>query len=365
MPTNENDNRNCSNCGDDIEVGHDFVYSRGDSICWDCYDSDREAYEDEQEEDERGSILGYSAKPTTIFHHADGTKSRTPERIEHTNTNYMFGETPGIIERHKPYMGCELEAECPSNQPIHVWAKMIAENTNDLIYAKEDCTIHRGFEMVNHPMDLDYIHNHTSEWARTMQKMRQAGWRAWDASNCGFHIHLEKKSFVDAKHELKFIYFVFKNKSNMIKFSGRNSTYARYNLDAFINVDADAWRNNKPNLMEVVKGQQKNGDYVPGPYERNLAINRQNEFSHELRFFKPSLRFETILSYFEFTHALWAFTKEVKLEQVMKENAISAFDSLANFARDNRDTYPHFIERMHKRRVVSKPLLWTDFNEDK
>ncbi len=358
MPTNTREIRNCDDCGNEINLGDEYErISSNRLICVNCVE-ERANTESEEDNDYSysNSINSYGYKPSNKFHHADGSVSNRPNKTKYKDLPKEF---------NLPYMGAELEAEAPDNSYLQDWAQRLTDETSGLVYAKEDCTINHGFEMVTHPMDLDYVHNHTKNWENVILDMRKAGWRAWDSSNCGFHIHLEKKSFINARHEVKFIYFIFKNKANMIKFAGRNSTYARFNLESFINVNSSIWKEKKPSIMEVVKGVQKNGDYVPGPYERNLAVNRLNENTYELRFFKPSLRYETLLSYFEFTHCMWAFTKDVTFEQVMKENALTTFDVFANYARNNKNIYPHLIERMHKRKVSTKPKGWDDINDDK
>lgn len=357
MPTNRVDGVACDDCGTGIEIGDSCYLRNGYTVCYACMESrDSDDSENEDEESAYSGVQHYGYHPENKFHHANGTVSSRPKKFLCDASATMF---------NLPYMGAELEAEAPSDTYLRDWASKVVDETNGLIYPKEDCTIHHGFEMVTHPMDLAYVQNHTTGWSNVLGDMRKAGWRAWDSSNCGFHIHLEKKSFINPKHELKFIYFIFKNKINMIKFAGRNSTYARFDLESFINVNHDTWYNNKPNLMEIVKGVQKNGRYVPSPAERNLAVNRLPDNTHELRFFKPSLRYSTVLSYFEFTHCLWAFTKDVTTEQVMKENALTSFSLFADFARSNKNTYPNFVERMHKRKLSSKPDLWDDTNDSK
>ena len=356
MPINrDNPDLACCDCGDDIPIADRFFHYDGDDVrCQSCYEHSFEGEEEPFEDDSFGSILSYSTKPRTRFYHDTGKYSFQPNHF------YYKGR-----ELNRPYMGCELEGECPEDENRYEWAELIASRTNNLIYCKDDCSIHNGFEMVSHAMELDFVHNHSDDWRSAIKDMRKAGWRAWDASNCGFHIHIEKKSFVDAKHEMKFIYFIFRNKAKLVKFVGRNSEYARFNLESFINVRSDYWNDNKPNILEVVKGVRKDGGYVPGPMERNLAVNRSNENTHELRIFKPSLRFETLISYFEFTHCLWAFTKELDYQTIIKRDALYQFDVFAEFAHDNAGLYPHFVERLHKRRVVSKPVGWKDISDDK
>lgn len=104
--------------------------------------------------------------------------------------------------------------------------------------------------------------------------------------------------------------------------------------------------------MEVVKGVRKNGGYVPGQHERNLAVNRMNEDTHELRIFKPSLRFTTVLAYAEFVHSLFAYTEQVSLENVLKNKGLTTFTPLVNYAKTNPELYKNFIIKCEKKNVL-------------
>ena len=73
---------------------------------------------------------------------------------------------------------------------------------------------------------------------------------------------------------------------------------------------------------------RKNGDYVPGAYERNLAVNRSNEYTHELRIFRPSLRFTTVLAYTEFVHCLFSYAQVMTANDALKNNALTSFAPL-------------------------------------
>lgn len=353
MPINRHDySLECQDCNTDIEPGESYTVEDNNPYCRECYGNDENPFNNS--EDEGRYILPWGEKPNPKFHHSNGSVSNHPRKFEYNAKQINF-----------PYMGVEIEGEAPDNANLQMWSQMLHNKTNGLFYAKQDCTISHGFEMVAHPMELEYMTNHTEGFQELLTTMRQKGWRAWDASNCGLHIHFEKKSFINAKHEMKFLYFIYRNKSNMIKFAGRNSTYARYNYEAFLSTDSYDWGSVKPNLIDIVKGVRKDGGFVPHAYERNLAVNRNNPNTHELRLFKPSLRFHTILAYYQFAHCLWAFTRDVELTKILKENAITDFKLLADYAREHRDTYPHFVERIHKRRVSAKPADWTDINDDK
>jgi hypothetical protein len=355
MPA-ESDEVDCERCGETLE--RDDAYSLdGYLYCSGCHDDVQ--YEHEQEDDERPTegVHSYGYKPNAVYFNSDGRPANHAGRIT---------DDKGIL-RGLPYMGMEIEVEDPNNRYDHNdIVQEIHSRTNGLVYVKEDCSLSNGFEIVTHPMTIGYLQNHSDGLRSALSYLRTKGFRAWQTSTCGLHIHISKNSFVDAKHEMKFLYFVYMNKLNMIQFSGRNSSYAKYDMDAFVGASGMDWDDkDKPTIMEVVKGVRKNGDYVPSAYERNLAVNRNNSHTHELRLFRPSLRFETVLAYGEFVHCLWQFTQVVTSAQAIKEKGLREFEMFANYAREHNELYPNLVKKIHKRGVSPTPLGWlTEDNKE-
>jgi len=351
MPRNNRPDH-CERCDDSVEEYNlELTRYNGDWLCENCYERVREeeeeySYEDEYHGDDSRyqGILSYGSKPRPEFHHRknDGTTEITPRPKTFLHKNKISNKE---INVNLPYLSCELEAEAPYVTDLNDAAIEVNNNTNHLVYCKSDCSINNGFEMVSQPMTLDYFQNACGHFERQITIMRRRGWRAWDASNCGFHIHLEKKSFVDPAHQMKFIYFILNNKNKMIKFTGRNSSYARYDLDTFLNIDNNLWRNQKPTILGMIKNN------LP-KYERNLAVNLMPENTCELRMFKPSMRFETLVAYFEFVHCLWAFTKDVSTQDVLNKKALKNFNVFFDYANSNQNQYSAFVKRAIERRII-------------
>lgn len=338
----------CERCGEEISTTNSIRHD-GYRYCESCYDHICEEENESEYEEERQTegVHSYGYKPQSLFFNSDGRPSRTYSKMTSDD-----GTIRGV-----PYMGMEIEVEDPSNRYNHNdIAQQVLEYTNNLVYLKEDCSLNNGFEIVTHPMTIGYLQNHSDGLRSALSHLRSNGFRAWQTSTCGLHIHISKNSFKDAKHEMKFLYFVYMNKENMIKFSGRNSSYAKYDIDSF--VGANGWEGDKPTIMEVVKGVRKNGEFVPSAYERNLAVNRNNSHTHELRLFRPSLKFETVLAYGEFVHCLWEFTQVVTSSQAIKEKGLREFEMFANYAREHNELYPNLVKKIHKRGVSPTPFGW-------
>ena len=329
----------CDRCEYEFESTRQINHLPGgdNQYCDDCYQQELE--EAEEQGDHHASIHSYSYKPRTMFYHSDGT----------------------CYDRHKPVngvyelmMGIELETELCDENYISHGANYVNSMADGLVYLKEDCSITHGFEIVSHPMTLNYLQNHAKRYEQSLDYLRKNGYRAWKTSTCGLHIHVSKKSFVDAKHEMKFLYFIFRNKKALIKFVGRQSSYSRFDLDSFLGngPGRDEQGYGKPTVLEVVKGVRKNGNYVAGPYERNLAVNRSNEYTHELRIFRPSLRFTTVLAYAEFVHCLFSYAQVMTANDALKKNALTSFAPLLEYAQTNANLYQNFITRANNRNVL-------------
>lgn len=67
--------------------------------------------------------------------------------------------------------------------------KEIANARHDHIYIKSDGSIDDGFEIVSHPMTLDY-HQHDMDWEAVLHEAIKMGYRSHQTSTCGLHIHV-------------------------------------------------------------------------------------------------------------------------------------------------------------------------------
>ena len=331
----------CDRCEYEFEDNRqiNYLHDSTNPYCDDCYEQELEEARERESEygNESTGIYSYSYKPNTMFYNSNGT----------------------VSDRHRPVngvyelmMGIELETELVDGDYIHNGAQYINSVSDNLIYLKEDCSISHGFEIVSHPMTLNYLQNHAKRYEQSLDFLRKHGYRAWKTSTCGLHIHVSKKSFVDAKHEMKFLYFIFRNKKTLVKFVGRQSGYSKFDMDSFVGFRPDWTEGSKPTIMEVVKGVRKNGDYVPGAYERNLAVNRSNNDTHELRIFRPSLRFTTVLAYAEFVHCLFSYAQHITAHDAMKNNGLTSFAPLLDYAKTQGDLYQNFITRAINRNVL-------------
>ena len=287
----------CEEC-DRLVHSDDYVNVEETYLCQRCYengeyhycnaqDASAHGYEDDCEHCGNGSgdhLHNYSYKPDPLFH------------------DTRFGAYRAPLP-NKRYFGVELETTPRSGERRGKAEEYIANNiSEEILYMKEDSSISSGFEIVTHPMTLD--------WARKnfpwdmLQEISDRGMRAWNDYHCGLHIHINRSAFRSHSHLAKLLLLVYRNSNEMIQFTGRNSEdYAEYSITE------------RENFVERAKGNRFG--------RRGVAVNCQNEHTIELRVFRPSLKRDTVQAYIEFCDALVVYAGTITVEDCVKRNALS------------------------------------------
>lgn len=371
MPTEpeEEVSVDCDNCGYEMEEGNQN-YDDGDTLCDECLYSRRE--EQSSEQSESGFIFDHDYVPNYLFFNDNGRNS--PQQV-------MIGSMPKI------YFGIEIEAEAMSRSYPSDGAELITDRCNGLVYCKHDGSLNNGFEIVTHPMSFGYVKNHAKPLWDSLSHLRRQGFRAWTTSTCGLHIHISRNAFLSEAHLHKFMWFIYGSDvsrasiarrtaqeshiASIKHFAGRDSHWSKFDRESFLGTAYDGDDDNgnsvyvTPTLAEIAKGRTKKGNPIqPYANERYLALNRNNRHTLELRFFRPSLRPETVQASIEFVQCLFDYTEQVTANQVINENALASFQSLGRFATTDRDKYSQFIARAISRGVFVDPHTPTDISVD-
>lgn len=236
----------CQNCGDIIPMDDAYDHD-GDDYCRECYNSLFT----------NGGIRNYSYKPNPIFY---GSGFR--------------------------YFGVELEIDGGGEDDDNADALMELVNAhNKLIYCKHDGSLNNGFEIVTHPMTLNY-HMNKMPWVLLVREAKNMGYRSHQPGTCGLHVHVNRDSFGDTldKREgniARVLYIVEKYWGEMLKFSRRteaqlNRWAARY-----------GYKDNPNEFIDLVK------NYGEGRYS---SVNLCNANTIEFRIFRGTLKYNTIIA---------------------------------------------------------------------
>lgn len=300
-------------------------------------------YSDSDDDDDRDidmdndAIHNYSYKPRPNFMRADGTRSAYVNRLAP-----IVGRdgSSTMNSRTTLTMGFELETQYvgsgsfPYNIPQEL-LNDVNSGTDSDIYLKEDSSVYNGFEIVSHPGELGYFMDHF-QW-KGIEKLARKNFQAWKRPSCGLHIHVAKSAFADTSHKFKFIAFVYKNKSEMIQLSGREShDYASYDLKRFLNshrdwVDENGKLVRHTNMIKMAKGEDVNGT-------RSVAVNIQPEKTIELRLFRPSLKTDTVKVALQFCDALFNYSEQITTHEILQKDALT-FPEFRKWVTANNDKY--------------------------
>jgi hypothetical protein len=271
----ENESFTCNRCDYCVNSNRDGGTNVGDEYwCEDCV-SNNATYCDECDEyylDGRGcencgggdgKVHQYSYKPNPIFHGG--------------NDNNL-------------YMGFELEMSYgdESDNYRSTIPDVLPLEQADVCYLKSDSSIEGwGYELVTHPHTLGAYERATDLW-NYIESCRTKGARSWDTTSCGLHVHVSRTAFKSGAHTHRFLSLIYRNPREMMKLAGRkNSRYARFD-DVY---KPDEWGIPQFNLRDKV--------HAGGFTERMSAVNTNNDYTLELRFFRGNMKREGIMSALE------------------------------------------------------------------
>ena len=183
-------------------------------------------------------------------------------------------------------MGVELEidegGECDSNAEI-LLDTANAKETH--IYCKHDGSIDSGFEIVSHPMTLDY-HTNCMPWQELFRKALSMGYYLHQTDTCGLHIHVNRnifgKIYQDQEDAIsRVVYFVENHWNELLKFSRRTEA------------NMNRWASRYGISTTAKDTYKKAKDKHCGRY---VAVNLENYSTIEFRLFRGTLRYKTFIA---------------------------------------------------------------------
>jgi formylmethanofuran dehydrogenase subunit E len=264
----EEDYFTCAGCGEIYRL-EDSEFVDGCLYCRSCADS-------------YTCILSYGTKPTPVF----------------------FGGG-------KVGYGVELEIDNGSNRQDAAWD--IRAAGKDHIYLKEDGSLTcDGFEIVTHPATLDY-HVNCFPWEDICRTALSYGYRSHDTSTCGLHIHASRDLFGVTQIEqdltiAKIMLLIDRwYDSYIVQFARRDLAKMRQWAD-------------KPNAGiqpedEDYDAVQKSKKLVGDRYR---AVNLCNRHTVEFRFFRGTLKRDTIIASIQWVDTIIQYCRKTQLQDLFK-----------------------------------------------
>lgn len=201
--------------------------------------------------------------------------------------NYNYKPEPIFYGSGSLFMGIELELDKGGEDSNNAQALIdMANAREERIYCKHDGSINEGFEVVSHPMTLDY-HTNNMNWCAIFDEAVDMGYRSHNTSTCGLHVHCSRSAFGKNYEQqeqsiARVVFFVEKHWSELVKFSRRTIESLNHWASRYATISSTSEETYK-------KAKDKRmGRYV--------AVNLENYNTIEFRLFRGTLRFKTFLA---------------------------------------------------------------------
>lgn len=240
----------CDRCGDRV-WNADAVTDSNVTLCNSCYDFYYTTCED------CGRII---SNENTYY---EDDESETPycydcyqKLEEQAIKSYNYKPEPIFYGSGPLFMGVELEIDKGGEDNRNAEALINIANIHyEHIYCKHDGSLNEGFEIVSHPMTLDY-HCKEMRWREIFDEAIYMDYRSHQTSTCGLHIHVNRlffgKTYEEQEEAIsRVVYFVENNWNELLKFSRRteeniNRWASRYGI---LTTAKDTYKNAKDKRM--------------------------------------------------------------------------------------------------------------------
>lgn len=300
----------CDRCGEHFYGDGNYCEDDDNYYCDYCYDEVCDEYSDSDDYDDegyRGIIKSYHNRDIPItfkYTQKDLTNDLLfAKGFEHTADNLLK-------------MGMEIEVINKENKiSNNEMAGMIREEFEELeLVFEEDGSLGNGFEIITQPMSMSYIREHEDDFKRICEMLVENGFTSHDGNKCGQHIHFSKSYFNDNydKYVGKLQLFFERYKDEIYRFSRRTST-------GWCSWISDNASYNK----EYFKSSKILCDYAKRNTGHGVNINLENSNTIEIRVFRGTLKFETLMSNFEFVNSLVHIIREKTTRKINFDKVIN------------------------------------------
>ncbi len=206
------------------------------------------------------------------------------DRVIH---DYYYKPAPIFYGEGNRFFGVELEVDEGGELNENAEKVMdIANEKNYLVYCKHDGSLNDGFEIVTHPMTLEY-HQKNVPWEDIMRTLISDGYLSHQSGTAGLHIHVNRTAFGEIYEEqdaciARVLYFFEKHWEELLKFSRRSENQlrrwaARYGL-----------KENPREILDHAKKGYGNGRYT--------CVNLENNATIEFRMFRGTLKYNSFIA---------------------------------------------------------------------
>lgn len=294
----------CEHCNnEEYRDNMTYVVELEEYLCQNCYDE----YCNEREENEN-VIQPYHVRDIPV----------TPLYLEEELKE-------GMTEDDLLYFGFELEIYNSKNMiSTNEMARKIREKYPELMFVFEkDSSLgydsndasRNGFEMIGQPMTIPFYRKNAEPKIEDILKMlSDNGFTSHNNNYCGLHIHFSRNYFKDNedKYIQKLLLFFETYKEELKVFSRRKDFY----WCEFVG-DKTGYEKRFLKSSVILK------DYAKDHPSHNIAINLGNTNTIEIRIFKGTLKFETLMASIELVDNIVRSVKNKETRKISLDNVIN------------------------------------------
>lgn len=308
----------CEHCGDRVDV-YTAIMEDDFSLCEDCYDNYYTRCNNCDCIIERDNSYGFEDDDN--YYCRDCYEQEKLNRPIH---DYYYKPDPVFWGNGNRYIGIELEVDIGGEDKDNASTiiNMANNDFEDRLYIKHDGSLDDGFEIVSHPMSIEY-HKNTMPWKKIVKEIINMGYTSHNASTCGLHCHVNRNSFGGTTEEqeaaiARVLYFIEHHWSEILKFSRRTP------------LQMEKWANrygrksNPYEFIDTVKNKNS---------ERYSCVNILNYNTIEFRMFRGTLKYNTLMATLEFVEELCEMSVNKTDEEIAD---MSWLDFVQTFNKETR-----------------------------
>lgn len=288
----------CDNCSDLFSPSYDMYWDGDYCYCETCWEERDVDYDYDSD-----IIGGYHNRDIPInFKYLD---SELKEGITKDNLLYFGWESEVYNDKHKinnSEMAHLIRDKYPELEFVFEHDGSIGNSDSD------------GFEIISQPTTMAYIKENIEKYKDIYQMLIDNGFTAHNNPYCGLHIHFSRNYFSDNedKYIQKLTLFFETFKEELKNFSRRKDFY----WCQFIG-DKSGYDKRYLKSSVVLK------DYAKEHSSHNIAINLGNTNTIEIRIFKGTLKFETLMASLELVDSLVRTIKTKETRKISFDNVVN------------------------------------------
>ena len=245
------------------------------------------------------------------------------------------------------FMGVELEidkgGESDENAEDILY---IGNRSGKRIYCKHDGSLYEGFEIVSHPMTLDY-HKNEMNWKEIFNKALELDYKSHNTESCGLHVHCNRDFFGETPEDKdaaigRVVFFVEKHWYELVKFSRRKEA----NLDRW----AARYATISASTKETYSKAKSKG------MGRYVAVNLLNWDTIEIRIFRGTLKFTTFIGTLQLVAQICNLAATKTDEEFERMSWLDFVQTI------DKEEMPELIEYLKSKRLYVNEII--DESED-